>query len=199
VLTSGGRITRVKLLGVTPPDSVDVAAYHVLAAQDLAGFLVGRAVRLEYEGAPHREKDGRVAEYIYRADGLFVNREAIRRGYGAAAQRPSVVQADLRAAEAAARAAGLGLWAPGAGAEYAAWKQRVAERKRKEAETTARRRDKARDRVTRRLEEAEQARRDQIDRWRAQRVLCKYCKKAFAPDQICEQCAAGIDRGHMSP
>src|SRR5262245_13373978 len=112
----GGRVERVRLLGIDTPETVDpdrpVECGGPEASALLASLLPpGTAVRLERDAEP-RDRYGRLLAYVFRDDGTFVN-EAIAAA-GAAellSIAPNAAYEDrLAAAEAQARAAGAGIW-----------------------------------------------------------------------------------------
>jgi len=88
VLLVDGKETTVRLIGVDTPETVHplkpVEAYGKEAAWFLSNLLSGEEVYLEYEPGPSRQdKYGRTLAYLYRVpDGLFVNAEVVRQGYG---------------------------------------------------------------------------------------------------------------------
>ena len=102
VLRMAGKDTTVRLIGVDMPETVHpskpVEAYGKEASESTRNLLLGESVRVQYEPGPSRlDKYGRTLAYLYRApDGLFVNAEIVRHGYGHAyphrhrglAQRP---------------------------------------------------------------------------------------------------------------
>jgi micrococcal nuclease len=113
----GGHHEAVRLLGVDTPEVKDprkpVECFGHEASAFTASLLPkGTPVRLERDVEP-RDKYGRLLAYVYRAsDGLFVELELARRGYAdALVIPPNIAHADqLRAAVAAAKSAGTGLW-----------------------------------------------------------------------------------------
>jgi micrococcal nuclease len=112
----GGTET-VRLIGVDTPETVDerkpVQCYGPEASAHTKALLPpGTAVRVERD-AEARDQYGRLLAYVHRAaDGLFVNLELVEDGYGVVLSiAPNTTHvAAFRAAEAAARQAGLGLW-----------------------------------------------------------------------------------------
>jgi len=106
----------VRLIGVDTPETQDprepVQHYGIEATSFLRSLLDGQWVRLDYE-EQRRDRYQRALAYLYLADGTFVNLEIIRQGYGHAyLTYPFRYMDDFRAAEAEARGAGRGLWAP---------------------------------------------------------------------------------------
>ncbi|MEZ5232612.1 MAG: thermonuclease family protein [Acidimicrobiales bacterium] len=114
----GGRTERVRLIGIDTPESVKpnepVECFGVEASHHLATLLpLGTEVELVRD-AELRDAYDRLLAYVFRhEDGLFVNLAMAADGYaGTLTFPPNVTFAeDLRAAVAAARQAGLGLWA----------------------------------------------------------------------------------------
>jgi len=118
VLLVDGKKTTVRLIGVDTPETVDprkpVQAYGKEASQFLTNLLSGEEVYLEYELGPSKlDKYGRTLAYLYRVpDGLFVNAEIVRQGYGHAYVVFPFQHMELfRSYEQRAREAGKGLWA----------------------------------------------------------------------------------------
>ena len=117
ILQKPGGMQRVRLLGVTSPP-VDGA---LLRTKVLDSLIHGQSVALEFDPGWPPEK-GLIAAWVYRTtDGMLVNLEMVKRGYSAAAPNaPESRQAELQAAEHAARSAERGLWSPAARDEAAA-------------------------------------------------------------------------------
>jgi micrococcal nuclease len=115
----GGQSRTVRLIGVDTPelrDRDDPDAPPQPFAREAADFtrraLSGRLVRLEYEARDRIDAYGRALAYVFLDDGTFFNRELVRTGYARAYTRfPFRYRKQFRADEAAARSAGLGLWA----------------------------------------------------------------------------------------
>ena len=81
-----GKATNVRLIGVDTPETVHpnkpVEAYGKEASNFTKNLLLGESVYLRYD-VDRRDKYGRLLAYLYRApDGLFVNLEIVRQGYG---------------------------------------------------------------------------------------------------------------------
>ncbi len=117
VIKLDGAQTKVRLIGVDTPETVHpqkpVEAYGKEASRFTENLLRGEQVYLEYEpGANRLDKYGRLLAYVYRApDGLFVNLEIIRQGYGHAYTKYPFQYMDLfRDAERKARESQKGLW-----------------------------------------------------------------------------------------
>lgn len=119
---------KVRLIGVDAPEVHDdqgrnatharrhqrteavVDAYAEKARQFVAGQVEGRKVLLEY-GPEKTDKYGRTLAFVHRDDGLFLNAEILRRGYGFAYTRfPFKYSDDFKRYEAEARRNREGLW-----------------------------------------------------------------------------------------
>ena len=119
VLLLDGKETTVRLIGVDTPETVhphkSVESYGKEASRFTENLLKGESVKLEYEsGVSKLDKYGRTLAYLYRVpDGLFVNLEIVRQGYGHAyTQYPFQYMEQFRSYERAAREAEKGLWGP---------------------------------------------------------------------------------------
>ncbi len=119
VLSMDGKETKVRLIGVDTPETAHpnkpVERYGKEASQFIKNLLRGESVYVEYEsGASNLDKYGRLLAYLYRApDGLFINLEIIRQGYGHAyTQYPFQYMELFRSYERKAAQAKKGLWAP---------------------------------------------------------------------------------------
>lgn len=116
VVRAGGRLERVRYIGVDTPESVKpgvpVQCWAKRASRENAALVAGRPVRLVLGREP-RDRYGRLLAYVYRVpDGLLVNERLVRDG---AARTLTIapntaLAARLAAVEAGARAAGRGLW-----------------------------------------------------------------------------------------
>ena len=83
-----GKDEKVRLIGVDTPETVHpnkpVEPYGRQASAFTKNLLLGESVYLKY-GEERRGKYDRLLAYVYRApDGLFVNLELVRQGYGRA-------------------------------------------------------------------------------------------------------------------
>jgi micrococcal nuclease len=111
---------KVRLIGVDTPETVHpskpVQHYGKEASTFTRNLLRGESVYLKY-GSERTDRYGRLLAYLYRApDGLFVNAEIVRQGYGHAyVQFPFEHMNRFVALQAHAREAGKGLWAASAG------------------------------------------------------------------------------------
>ncbi len=112
-----GKDERVMLIGVDTPETVHptqpVEEYGREASRFTTNLLKGERVYLLSEGdSIERDRYGRILAYLFRyPDGLFVNLEIIRQGYGNAYTRYPFKYMDLfRAYEQRARESEKGLW-----------------------------------------------------------------------------------------
>lgn len=118
VVRLNARETTIRLVGVDTPETVHpnkpVEAFGKQASAFTHELLDGRTVRVVFP-PDHERQDryGRTLAYLYRQpDGLFVNLEIVKQGYGHAYTRFPFDQMEaFRAAEGEARAARRGLWA----------------------------------------------------------------------------------------
>lgn len=123
IVELAGKRESVRLIGVDTPESwarsggkwthID-EPYASEAADFLAAMLAGRALTLTFD-AGERDRYGRLLVYAW-ADGIFVNAQLLRWGYGRLLIIPpnSALAERLAAAEAVAREAGINVWAGGA-------------------------------------------------------------------------------------
>ena len=117
VVSDGDESIKVKLIGVETPETMhpkkSVQYYGREAGRFLNNLLKGERVYLipDIQG-DKINKHGRTLTYAYRyPDGLFVNAEIIRQGYGHAyTQFPFVYMEKFRQLESFARNARKGLW-----------------------------------------------------------------------------------------
>ena len=112
-----GRKTTIRIFGVDTPETVHprkpVERYGKEASRFTRNLLKGESVYLEYEpGQSPTDRYGRTLAHVFRApDGLFVDLEIIRQGYGHHyTKKPSIYTDLFRHYERAAREAGRGLW-----------------------------------------------------------------------------------------
>jgi len=113
---TGARVETVRYIGIDTPESVKpgapVECFAHRAAAENERLVGGRRVRLERD-AEARDRFGRLLAYVVReADGVDVNEALVRGGFAVPLTiPPNVRHAErLRAAAAAARREGLGLW-----------------------------------------------------------------------------------------
>ena len=124
---------RVRLLGIDSPElhesnkldrevarsgqsRSEIQALGAAAQRALAAEVEGRAVRLERD-VEARDRYRRLLAWVWRDDGTLVNEAMVRTGWARLYTFPPNVRhvERLRAAQAAAREAGRGLWASAAG------------------------------------------------------------------------------------
>lgn len=120
VVGRGWLRTTIRLIGVDTPETArpdtPVQFYGPEATDFARTSLEGKRVRLEFE-APDRpggavDSYGRTLAYVITEDGRNFNLELVRLGYGRAFTKyPFRYLREFKAAEQAARAAGLGIWA----------------------------------------------------------------------------------------
>ena len=119
VVGQGWRRTTVRLIGVDTPETArpdtPVQFFGPEATEFASRSLLGRRVRLEFE-SPDRpggsiDHYGRTLAYVITETGENFNLELVRLGYGRAFTKyPFRYLNEFKAAERAARAAGLGMW-----------------------------------------------------------------------------------------
>jgi len=105
--------TTLGLTGVTTPAAGQ--PYHNEAIRFAENLLAGESVYLQYDGqASQGEPNSHARVCLFRApDGLFVNLEIVRQGYGkVAGKQPFEHQKLFRFYEQRARQAGKGVWWP---------------------------------------------------------------------------------------
>lgn len=107
--------TRVRFIGVDTPEVVDsrkaVQCFGPEASANTKELLAGGSVILERD-ITDTDVYGRLLRYVYLPDGTFVNLKLVADGYAYANTYPPDVRhaEEFVAAQAAARAAGRGLW-----------------------------------------------------------------------------------------
>lgn len=108
---------KIRLIGIDTPETVHptkpVEEYGKEASRFLANLMKGEKVYLSGEGyCLQKDKYGRSLAYVYRyPDGLFVNAEIIRQGYGHVyTQFPFKYMEQFRSLEQFARQNQKGLW-----------------------------------------------------------------------------------------
>lgn len=106
---------KVRLIGIDTPElhhpSKPVQYFAEEAYQYVKKLIEGQEVRLEYD-FQRKDKYGRTLAYVYRSsDGLFLNAEIVKQGYGFAYTRfPFKHLDEFRKHEQEAREKQLGLW-----------------------------------------------------------------------------------------
>jgi len=117
VILVDNKEVKVRLIGVDTPETVhpqkQVEFYGKEASGFLTNLLKGEEVYIE-SPKDSRDKYGRLLAYLYRApDGLFVNLEIVRQGYGHAYTKYPFKYMDLfRAYGQRATESEKGLWTP---------------------------------------------------------------------------------------
>jgi len=118
---TGSEIFKIRLIGVDAPETVHpskpVEQYGIEASQFTANLLLGERVYVITDSQQgETDKYGRTLAFVFRyPDGLFVNAEIIRQGYGHVYTiYPFRYMEQFRALEKQARKAGKGLWAANA-------------------------------------------------------------------------------------
>jgi len=111
VLASG---ERVRMIGVDTPETKHpkkpVQYFGKEASEFTRQMIEGKAVVLEYDWK-RRDRYGRLLAYVYLPDGIFLNAEIIKEGYGFAYTRyPFKYLDEFRSYEREARESGIGLW-----------------------------------------------------------------------------------------
>ena len=111
---------RIRLIGVDTPETVhpnrSVERFGKEASEFTRRLVEGRRVRLVFDPAERQDRYGRTLAYVYLEDGIFLNAEIIRQGYGFAYTRfPFAHLEEFRALEREARDARRGLWAESQG------------------------------------------------------------------------------------
>ena len=116
VLRAGEQDITCRLIGVDTPETVHpsqpVEDYGKEASAFLDNLLKGEKVWVEQEQGNTQDRYGRALVYLYRMpDGMFVNLEIVRQGYGHSYKEyPHKYMADFNAYETKARQTGKGLW-----------------------------------------------------------------------------------------
>ncbi|HWO07090.1 MAG TPA: thermonuclease family protein [Candidatus Paceibacterota bacterium] len=116
-----GKTETVRLIGIDTPETVDtrveVQCFGAESFAKLRSLLTNRKVSLEIdEGEGERDKYKRLLAYVFRDDGLFINKYMVEEGYAYEYTYDTAYhyQKEFRAAETAAKNAQKGLWAPDA-------------------------------------------------------------------------------------
>ena len=109
----------IRLIGVDTPElhhpTKPVQCFAREAAAYLTSLLKDRSVRVVADPTQDsHDKYGRTLAYLYRDDGLFINKSLIEEGYGYeyTYEVPYVYQKEFKAAQTDAREQQKGLWAP---------------------------------------------------------------------------------------
>jgi micrococcal nuclease len=120
-ISMNGKSETLRLIGIDTPETVDsrveVQCFGKEASEKMKSLLQGKRVRLEYDPKEgERDKYKRLLAYVFREDGLHVNKHLIEEGYAYEYTYDTAYkyQKEFKAAEASAKSAEKGLWAPGA-------------------------------------------------------------------------------------
>jgi micrococcal nuclease len=119
VVLMNGEDETVRLLGMDTPETVDprkpVQCFGPEASAETKSLLDGREVSLQNDPTQSdRDKYGRLLRYVFRDDGLFVDEFLVQQGFAREYTYfgvPYKYQTIFRTDQAAAKSAGLGLWA----------------------------------------------------------------------------------------
>lgn len=105
-----GQTYRVRYILMNTPERG--ALYFTEATEANRQLVAGKTVYL-VKDVSETDRFNRLLRYVYLADGTFVNAELVRQGYAQLATFPPDVakEAEIRAAQQIAVAAGVGLWA----------------------------------------------------------------------------------------
>jgi|GEM_PF-1173651 len=119
-ISMNGKTETVRLIGIDTPETVDtrvaVQCFGKESSEKLKSLLTGKEVSIEIDaGEGERDKYRRMLAYVF-SDGLHVNEYMVKEGYAYEYTYDSAYkyQKEFKAAEASAKAAGKGLWAPNA-------------------------------------------------------------------------------------
>lgn len=116
----GGVKRTVRMIGLNTPETVDprrpVECFGKEASSKMKELLSGREVRLEFDASQGTyDKYHRLLAYVYRDDGVLINKYMIEEGYGHeyTYNVPYEFQKTFKQAERDAKFHEKGLWAPG--------------------------------------------------------------------------------------
>lgn len=119
-VTMNGELETIRLIGINTPETVDprdpIECFGVEASNKAGELLLGRKVRVEKDPTQgDRDKYDRLLAYVFRDDGLFINKFMIEQGYAYeyTYNLPYEYQAEFKAAQSSARSQHRGLWADG--------------------------------------------------------------------------------------
>lgn len=111
------QVVRVRLLGVDTPETVDprkaVQCFGKEASDKMKELLIGYSVTLETDPTQSMtDKYGRLLAYVYRDDGLFINKYLLENGYAHeyTYNIPYQKMDEFKALERQARDNRVGLW-----------------------------------------------------------------------------------------
>ena len=119
VVEIDGKSESLRMVGIDTPELNDsrtgVQCFAKEAAARATALVGGKKVRLEKDATQgERDKYKRLLAYVFREDGLFLNRALIAEGYGHEYTYDDTYkyQKEFKAAESDARTGEKGLWAP---------------------------------------------------------------------------------------
>jgi micrococcal nuclease len=119
-VTKDGIKEKVRLIGINTPETVDprktVECFGKEASAHAKEILMGQKVRLVSDDTQTKyDKYGRLLAYVYREDGLFVNKHMIEEGYAYeyTYRVPYLFQKEFKEAQLKAQTEGKGLWKAG--------------------------------------------------------------------------------------
>ena len=119
-VTKNGIKEKVRLIGVNTPETVDprkkVECFGKEASAYAKEILINQKVTVVPDSTQDtRDRYGRLLAYVYREDGLFVNKHMIAEGYGYeyTYKVPYLFQKEFKEAQLRAQTEGNGLWAEG--------------------------------------------------------------------------------------
>ena len=119
-VTKNGVKEKVRLIGVNTPETVDprkkVECFGKEASAYAKEILMNQKVTVVPDSTQDtRDRYGRLLAYVYREDGLFVNKHMIAEGYGYeyTYKVPYLFQKEFKEAQLRAQTEGKGLWAEG--------------------------------------------------------------------------------------
>lgn len=120
-ISMGGKSETMRLIGIDTPETVDtrveVQCFGKESSDKLKSLLNGKKVRLEMDPKEgERDKYKRLLAYVFREDGLHINKYMIEEGYAYEYTYDTAYkyQKEFKAAEAVAKNAEKGLWEPNA-------------------------------------------------------------------------------------
>lgn len=119
-VTRDGIKEKVRLIGINTPETVDprrtVECFGKEASAHAKEILMGQKVMLVSDDTQTKyDKYGRLLAYVYREDGLFVNKHMIEEGYAYeyTYRVPYIFQKEFKEAQLKAQTEGKGLWKAG--------------------------------------------------------------------------------------
>jgi micrococcal nuclease len=119
VISYNGTDTKVRLLGINTPETVDprktVECFGKEASLYTKQLLQDRQVSIVFDQTQgEKDKYGRLLAYVYRDDGLFINKELVLGGYAYeyTYHTPYLFQKEFKDAQRDAEQGQKGLWNP---------------------------------------------------------------------------------------